>query len=248
MFICNLFTDPVKIRREDIKAMREFIKTVIVIMLVIFGCATGVHAWDVEYDANTGLFPTEASPVWQFNDYGAITTVLDGVLLINSSSGGASYCREEASIAAGVPVTMETQMCIFPSVSGAAGLTMGTYGAFVDVSIRPDCIVTTDRYYQSHVFWQDFTTFRKIRLAYDGIGEAYVWVDDQLAMSWDVRDWMPSTGYPVGVRFGSHSSTSYWQYVNYSKDFAPVPEPSSILALVGGIAGLGGFALRRRRS
>jgi hypothetical protein len=27
-----------------------------------------------------------------------------------------------------------------------------------------------------------------------------------------------------------------------------VPEPSSILALVGGIAGLGGFALRRRRS
>jgi hypothetical protein len=28
----------------------------------------------------------------------------------------------------------------------------------------------------------------------------------------------------------------------------PVPEPSSILALVGGIARLGGFALRRRRS
>jgi hypothetical protein len=28
----------------------------------------------------------------------------------------------------------------------------------------------------------------------------------------------------------------------------PVPEPSSVLALVGGIAGLGGFALRRRRS
>jgi hypothetical protein len=28
----------------------------------------------------------------------------------------------------------------------------------------------------------------------------------------------------------------------------PVPEPSSILALIGGIAGLGGFALRRRRS
>jgi probable HAF family extracellular repeat protein len=30
--------------------------------------------------------------------------------------------------------------------------------------------------------------------------------------------------------------------------WTPVPEPSSILALVGGIAGLGGFALRRRRS
>jgi hypothetical protein len=28
----------------------------------------------------------------------------------------------------------------------------------------------------------------------------------------------------------------------------PVPEPSSILALVGGITGLGGFALRRRRN
>jgi hypothetical protein len=30
--------------------------------------------------------------------------------------------------------------------------------------------------------------------------------------------------------------------------FNPVPEPSSILALIGGIAGLGGFALRRRKS
>jgi hypothetical protein len=29
---------------------------------------------------------------------------------------------------------------------------------------------------------------------------------------------------------------------------APVPEPSSILALAGGIAGLGGFVLRRKRS
>lgn len=34
---------------------------------------------------------------------------------------------------------------------------------------------------------------------------------------------------------------------HFQAQFAPVPEPSSILALVGGLAGLGGFALRRRR-
>jgi len=48
---------------------------------------------------------------------------------------------------------------------------------------------------------------------------------------------------------------SNWQWGTYTQlEFGsqllpvPVPEPSSILALAGGVAGLGGLALRRRRS
>lgn len=41
-------------------------------------------------------------------------------------------------------------------------------------------------------------------------------------------------------------TTDSWSYNGYVSP-VPVPEPSSILALAGGIAGLGGLALRRRR-
>jgi hypothetical protein len=228
--------------------VKKSIKILAMILLAVFTITVGAYAWEVEYNASTGLLPIAASPAWQFQNYGATTTVLDGVLWINSSGSGANYRREEASIAADVPVTIETKMCVLPSISGAANLTIGTYSNYVGISIFHDRIVASDRYYQSHIFWQDFTTFHTVRLAFDGTNEAYVWVDNQLAMSWDADYWSLATGEPVGVRFGSHSSISNWQYVNYSKDFAPVPEPSSIFALVGGIAGLGGFALRRRRS
>jgi len=55
----------------------------------------------------------------------------------------------------------------------------------------------------------------------------------------------------AGVWFGTawsvgDTAEAYWDYVAYSAAFLPIPEPSSLLALAGGVAGLGGFALRRR--
>ena len=60
---------------------------------------------------------------------------------------------------------------------------------------------------------------------------------------------LPSTQW-WDVYFASASGTassSYWDYVAYSDAFLPVPEPSSMLALAGGIAGITAFALRRKR-
>jgi hypothetical protein len=52
------------------------------------------------------------------------------------------------------------------------------------------------------------------------------------------------------VEFGSYlgagSCDTYWQYVAYSKEFLPVPEPGSLIALAGGLAGIGAGALWRK--
>lgn len=228
--------------------MRQLINTMIVAALAILGCASAGHAWEVEYAATSGLLPTASSPAWGTDTSGTVVTTLDGVLHINCIAGGAGYRREVSAISAGVPVTLETRMSVSASTSGAASLTIGTYSGFVDIAIFPDRLVTSDLNYQPHTFWQDFSALHTIRLAYDGIGGAYAWVDGDLALSWAAPPWSWTTGDPGGVSFGSYLSISDWQYVGYSKEFIPIPEPGSLAALGAGLAGVGmGFARRRRR-
>ena len=217
-----------------------------IILIILCGFAVGAYAWEVEYDASTGLFPTEASPVWQINYYGATTSIIDGVLYIGNS---VNYYREKGAISTGVPVTIETRMCMPSTTYGSANLTIETYGNYIGINIIRNSIATIDRYNQLHIFRQDFTTFRTISLAYDGTGGANIWVDNQFAFSWATPDWLPSptTGYPIGVKFGSYTSASYWQYVSYSKEYLPVPEPSSLTALAFGLVPIGAVAMRRRQ-
>jgi len=58
--------------------------------------------------------------------------------------------------------------------------------------------------------------------------------------------WGLSDQYYIGP-FPYYSTTDGRTGYHFQAEFTAVPEPSSILALMGGIAGLGGFALRRRR-
>jgi hypothetical protein len=223
-------------------------RVMIIVVLAILGSAGAACGWEVEYDASTGLFPSEASPVWQSDSHGAPVSLEDGVLHIGDSiSGGADYRREATAIGAGVPVTMEAQMRVVSSSDGEAGLQISTYSVLIYPGVFPDHIVAVDRYYQAHVFWGDFTTFHTIRLAYDGSDSAYIWVDNQLALSFVAPAWSLASGSPGGVSFGSYSSDSYWQYVNYSKQYLPIPEPSSLAAFLAGSVGFGA-AMRRRRA
>lgn len=230
------------VNKERNYAMRKFGKTMIITTILILTYAIGAYAWEVEYDASSGLLPTEASPAWQSN---GTSEILDGVLRIPGS--GAKYSREVDAISAGVPVTMEARMCVQSAMNGSASLAIGTYSGYIPLSILSNRIVTGDVYNQTHEFWMDFTTLHTIRLAYDGNTEAHVWVDDQLALSWEVEPWPWSIGLPEGVSFGSYSTDSYWQYVAYSKEYLPVPEPSSLAALAFGILPIGVTAIRKRR-
>ena len=228
--------------------MKRFLKVAVLVTFIVITCAMNAFAWEVVYDASAGLLPAGASPAWTSVILGDNTAaVSDGVLRIQHVTGSSYYSREEWAISAGIPVTMEARMRVGASSIGAPRLSIQTKGCYAYLKIYPDHLAAID--YSgggSMIFSGDFTTFRTIRLAYDGNNRMYAWVDGQPAFS-------GGTGYSGqdGVNFGSYLGVepcdSYWQYVAYSKEFLPVPEPSSLLALAGGLAGLGGMALRRRK-
>jgi len=226
--------------------MKRITITMIASLVVVLGSCTGAQAWDVVYNAGAGLLPTAASPAWQTLASGSATTINSGVLHINGD--GTTYGREAEAIGSGVPMTLEARMRVSASAHGSAGLSIGTYSGYLTLDVFPDHMVIRDQYYQQCTFDADFITeFHTIRLAYDGNTEGYVWVDGLRALSWTTLAWPWTLGPPDGVRFGSYLADSYWQYVAYSKEFIPVPEPSSLAALLCGLAGVGGVVIRRRR-
>ena len=153
------------------------------------------------------------------------------------------YVREPMTIGAGIPVTLETQMRVTEASGNAPGITIQTGSIFVDLYVYPDHIVNNGMSFNG-----DFTTFTTIRLGCDGQGNVYTWVDGQLAISYYQSP--SSGGGQNGISFGSDyrggSFDSYWQYVAYSKEFLPIPEPSSLVALLAGLGGLGAMMRRRR--
>ncbi|MCX6376357.1 MAG: PEP-CTERM sorting domain-containing protein [Armatimonadetes bacterium] len=232
--------------------MNRIVGIVCAIVACVLLLTSAAGAWDVQYVASTGLLPTSASPAWQlFLHNDPIPTVADGILRIQHT-GTASYVeysREGYAIDAGVPVTVEARVRAAETSSGASRLSIQTKGCYASLLIYPDHIAAADHSAGGWVTLSgDFTTFRAIRVAYDGGMRAYAWVDDEPAFSWGLSGSAGQDGVNFGSCLGAGPCDSYWQYVAYSKQFVPVPEPSSLIALAGGLAGLGGTALRRRRA
>jgi len=138
-------------------------------------------------------------------------------------------------------------MRVTPDSVGAPHISIQTLGCYAYVRIYSDHLAMIQFETTPVSYYDDFTSFRTIRLACDGVSRACVWVDDQPAFSW-----LYGTGGQDGINFGSYTYTSdaafdsYWQYVAYSKAFLPVPEPSSLLALFASLAATGAIGIRRK--
>ena len=218
----------------------------LVTILLCLACSAVAQAWDVLYDAGSGALPSGVQPSWKgIVEDGDTASVSGGVLHISHNNGSGYFCREPWSIEAGVPVTVEARMRVENTPVWSPTISIQTKGGVALISVYSDHIVAHDWISGGGVYYNaDFTRFHTIRIAYDGARRAYAWVDGLAAFSWGV-----SGAGQGGVSFGSSlpigSHDSYWQYVGYSKAFVPVPEPSSLAALGGGVMSL--LALRRRR-
>lgn len=219
------------------------------------------YAWDVVYDGN--VLPDSTmlgSAAWQCysNAYSSDCSAQNGLLHMVDSRTDATvrYFREGDRINGAPGLTVEARVNVvsaspYYSWDYAVGFGGSTDGGGAYVGLWPDKIGTrfgADNNLTFHSL--EPTGFHVVRLAIDSNARTFtVWVDKVQVFAGN----QSGSGLTGGVWFGTSWSVgdtaeAYWDYVAYSKQFLPVPEPSSILALAGGMAALGGLALRRKRS
>ena len=235
--------------------MRRLFGTTALAFLVALTCAPGSYAWDVTY--NGSVLPNSSllgSAVWQedSNNYLGACSTQNGILhLVDQSTAATARFYREGSmnLPAGTDVTIETRGKVVsstspygPDYSGVGfGFSTGSGGGFL--ALWPDklSIMYGGSNYQTF-YSLDMTQFHTIKMAMTSSDRnVTVWVDGVQALSGRAT----GGNNKGGIQFGTTSvpgatSDSYWDYLSYT-----IPEPSSLLAL---LAGLGGFALRRKRN
>jgi hypothetical protein len=231
----------------------------IIVMLAVLACVTNGFAWDVTYDGS--VLPNSASlgsTVWleDSNNYLGGSHVQNGVLHLvdNNVVHTAGFYREGSmNLPAGKDVAIETRVKVTSSSSSygsdysgvGVGFSTLSGGAWLELWSDRMAINFGGSNYRTFAYL-DMTQFHVIKLEMQGSARNVTICVDGLQVLSGGAAGGTNTG---GIQFGAISdpgatSDSYWDYVSYSV----VPEPSSILAFAGGIAGLGGLALRRRRS
>jgi hypothetical protein len=221
----------------------KFISLVLVIsFMMMFSAAS--WAWDYLYDGS--VLPNDPSlgaNQWYVYPGANISECsTDGNVL--HIEGAADFYKD----ALPGPITMESKVYVTGEPGYSAFMAIGSPSFSTYAVLYPGYLQVYFDYGNEPVTYAtDMTTFHTLRIAINAQGQSYVWLDQDL-----VVQGITHVGGQGFVDFGgslrSELGQSHWDYVAYSASFEPVPEPSSILALVGGITGLGGFALRRRRN
>lgn len=228
-------------------------------IITVLLTSTVASAWDVFYDGNTlpdahelGIY------TWSSNVSASPNiSVNNGSLHINdrSSTEAVWFSREGSRLPYRSSATIEARVKVLSAQEVnpwdfAVGF--GTYiygGGDAFIGLWTDKIGTRYGGENNMRFYSvDMTQFHTIRVASQGSTPTFnVWLDGN-----EVFSGVTPLDNLEAVQFGSTqsigaTSDSYWDYVAYSKTFSPVPEPSSILALFGGMTALGGSVLRMHR-
>ena len=235
-------------------------QTAMLLLTLLMAIPGPCLAWDLTYDGD--VLPTDPAlgpGSWALNVYSA-----PGVVSDSSTTGGVLHLSDQRTDQAALffrddvppnsPVTIEARLRV-TSADGAyialvEPLRFG--GSLAFVGIWPDRVGVRYRGNNYFDFYSvDMTQFHVVRLAIEENPWPYrvpaftVWVDGVQVFSGSAPG---TTG--GSVHFGTNlikefTSESYWDYVRYSREYVPVPEPSGLLALTSGLTGL--LAMRRRR-
>mgnify|MGYP000870770533 CR=1 FL=1 len=237
-------------------------RALMIAALILVSLPCWAAAWDVTYEGSAiPNDPTLGSDAWVLDELTSgdlsNTTALNGVLNIVDTwaDRGVRFLREGQSVSEAGALTIEARFKVTAAGGGqyldylapvALGGTVGAATAFVGVwPDRVGALYGSANLFDCH--FADMTQYHTLRIALAGGtsgGHFIVWLDDVQVLGG------AGSRQGGGVFFGTAqpplTSESYWDYVRYSRDYLPVPEPSGLLALAGGMSGM--LALSRRRS
>jgi len=224
--------------------MKRVCWTVVSILLATAPMASIAASWDLYYDGSVlPNDPSLGSNVWLAAGDTSVCSSDGSVLrILDRTDTHVAFHRSAAPEHS--PLTAEARVRVLSGNSALLYLGTPSYTPYLE--LYADRVEINFGYGVQQTCQTDLSQFRTIRMAIDASGKSYVWLDGALVAQ--------GTSRPGGnqdyLMFGapwSGASESYWDYVAYSAAFLPIPEPSSLLALAAGLAGIGGFALRRRR-
>lgn len=217
----------------------------IIFTLILLSIALGSSAWSWDYMYDGSMVPNDSrlgTNKWlTCSDYDPSVASSDGDLLHitnTSTSVAAVYLRYAGP--ANTPLTMEARVRV---TSGWIALYAETPSFATVVGMSPDQVSILASSHNPSATRPVSSEFHTIRIATDEQAQTYVWVDGVFV----VHD-TANLRYQGNISFfGSCPSDSYWDYVAYSNAFIPlaIPEPSSLLALLAGVGGIGSVAWRR---
>jgi hypothetical protein len=234
--------------------------TLVALVIAALALAGGIAlAWETDYDGTVlPDSPELGAARWTLNGDLSLTSITDSVLRTVDpwSDRRNVYFYRESGMPAGTPVTVEARLRVMSSAPlgrwfCGAGFGVQTWsdtsGGTARIDVFADRVVT--RYLGDavdRVYAADLTQWHTIRVAMSTGNWFDVWMDGTLLFSgaaWERGQ--------DGVSFGTGGLGTVadveWDYVRYSKEYLPVPEPGSLVVLAGGLSCLGASVLRRRR-
>jgi hypothetical protein len=238
--------------------MHEWIASAGVFAVLLMASSGPASCWEISYEGDVLPNSAELGEVkWSGGQDTSLTYTHEGVLrTVDPWVTRSVEFNREHSMPAGSAVTIESRLRVLSVSSAPADWFGGRPGLGIQVPGRQAVLgllpgKVFSRYSGDTLnreYAVDLTQWHTFRIALAPDGWFKVWMDDGPIFSGSAYAYGQST-----VFFGTSTSNwegtddIEWDYVRYSKEYLPIPESSSLLALFTGIGAYAGFVRRRRR-
>jgi hypothetical protein len=216
--------------------------------------------WDISYEGDAmPNSSTLGTNIWSGGGDLSLSSVNDGILhTVDSWTNKTVYFYRESGFPARMPITVETKIRVLSVSSpgwwwGRPGFGIQTWsqastGGMARLEFTPNGVIT--RYSGDTVdreYVVDLTQWHTFRIAMNSSNYFNIWMDNSNLIFSGSAYTQGQDGIFFGI--GSYNGATgdiEWDYVRYSHEYLPLPEPSSLLALSFGFVPMG-LALARRK-